>query len=72
MYTMMSQLAVLGAVSLLTLATSLESRQAQQKVTIDVTKRYQTIDGFGISGTFQRANLIVNLHRISVKARYVI
>lgn len=36
-------------------------RQSSQKVTIDTTKKYQTIDGFGFSGAFQRANLIVNL-----------
>ena len=42
-------------------APSLEVRQAAQKVTIDLTKRYQTIDGFGFSAAFQRANLIVNL-----------
>lgn len=38
----------------------IEPRQAQ-KITIDVTKKYQTMDGFGISAAFQRANLIVNL-----------
>ncbi|KAF2648834.1 glycoside hydrolase family 30 protein [Lophiostoma macrostomum CBS 122681] len=32
-----------------------------QKVTIDLAKKYQTMDGFGFSGAFQRANLIVNL-----------
>ncbi|KAF2639320.1 glycoside hydrolase [Massarina eburnea CBS 473.64] len=50
---------------LATLATaappSLEPRQTVQKVTIDVTKKYQTIDGFGFSAAFQRANLVVNL-----------
>lgn len=30
-------------------------------ITIDTTKTYQTIDGFGFSEAFQRANLIVNL-----------
>ncbi|KAF2446688.1 glycoside hydrolase family 30 protein [Karstenula rhodostoma CBS 690.94] len=39
----------------------LAPRQSTQKVTVDLTKRYQTIDGFGFSGAFQRANLIVNL-----------
>jgi O-glycosyl hydrolase len=42
-------------------APSLEVRQAAQKVTVDLTKRYQTIDGFGFSAAFQRANLVVNL-----------
>ncbi|OAK93722.1 glycoside hydrolase [Phaeosphaeriaceae sp. SRC1lsM3a] len=32
-----------------------------QRVTVDLSKKYQTIDGFGFSGAFQRANLIVNL-----------
>ncbi|KAI4701810.1 hypothetical protein J4E89_010501 [Alternaria sp. Ai002NY15] len=54
---------LLGAISHVTSAVSLETRQAQQKVTIDLTKRYQTIDGFGFSGAFQRANLIVNLQQ---------
>lgn len=40
---------------------NLTPRQSTQKVTVDLTKRYQTIDGFGFSGAFQRANLIVNL-----------
>jgi O-glycosyl hydrolase len=39
---------------------SLEIRQSQ-RVTVDITKKYQTIDGFGFSGAFQRANLVVNL-----------
>ncbi|KAF1978173.1 glycoside hydrolase [Bimuria novae-zelandiae CBS 107.79] len=42
-------------------APSLETRQSSQKITIDLTKKYQTIDGFGFSAAFQRANLIVNL-----------
>jgi O-glycosyl hydrolase len=39
---------------------SLEIRQSQ-RVTVDSSKKYQTIDGFGFSGAFQRANLVVNL-----------
>lgn len=39
----------------------LAPRQSTQKITVDLTKRYQTIDGFGISAAFQRANLVVNL-----------
>jgi O-glycosyl hydrolase len=57
------RLACLMAMPLLTSAMVLELRQAQQKVTIDLTKKYQTMDGFGISGAFQRANLIVNLQQ---------
>jgi O-glycosyl hydrolase len=51
------------ATPLLATAASLEARQAPQKVTIDLTKKYQIMDGFGISGAFQRANLIVNLQQ---------
>lgn len=54
--------ATLAALAANTLAApSLDSRQATQKVTVDLTKKYQTIDGFGFSGAFQRANLVVNL-----------
>jgi O-glycosyl hydrolase len=61
MHATLSQLAVLAAAPLFACAApSLEVRQAQ-RVTIDLTKTYQTMDGFGFSGAFQRANLIVNL-----------
>jgi O-glycosyl hydrolase len=57
----LTQLAALAATPFIALAApSLEARQAQ-KVTVDVTKKYQTMDGFGFSAAFQRANLIVNL-----------
>ncbi|KAF1997738.1 glycoside hydrolase family 30 protein [Amniculicola lignicola CBS 123094] len=46
---------------LVSAAPSLETRQAVQKVTVNLATKYQTIDGFGFSGAFQRANLIVNL-----------
>jgi O-glycosyl hydrolase len=53
--------AALAAVPLLASASaSLEARQAQ-RITVDTSKKYQTIDGFGFSGAFQRANLVVNL-----------
>jgi O-glycosyl hydrolase len=42
-------------------APSLEPRQAVQKVTVNLGTKYQTMDGFGFSAAFQRANLIVNL-----------
>lgn len=59
-----THLATLVAAPLLvSAAPSLEVRQAQQKVTVDLTKKYQTIDGFGISGAFQRANLIFKLQQ---------
>jgi len=59
-----SQLAALAASAPLLVAaapSSLGPRQSTQKVTVDLSKKYQTIDGFGISAAFQRANLIVNL-----------
>lgn len=58
-----SHIAALAATPLLIAAapSSLEVRQSAQKITVDLTKTYQTIDGFGISAAFQRANLIVNL-----------
>jgi O-glycosyl hydrolase len=53
--------AALAATPLLASASaSLEARQAQ-RITVDTSKKYQNIDGFGFSGAFQRANLIVNL-----------
>ncbi|KAG9232724.1 glycoside hydrolase family 30 protein [Amylocarpus encephaloides] len=39
----------------------LSPRQSTSSLTVDLTKRYQTIDGFGFSEAFQRANTIVNL-----------
>ncbi|KAK3375302.1 glycoside hydrolase family 30 protein [Podospora didyma] len=36
-------------------------RQASSTVTIDPSKTYQTMDGFGFSLAFQRANLITNM-----------
>jgi O-glycosyl hydrolase len=57
----MAKLALLAAMPLTAFAVpSLEVRQSQ-RVTVDLTKTYQTMDGFGFSAAFQRANLIVNL-----------
>jgi O-glycosyl hydrolase len=58
-----THLAALAATPLLASAapSSLEARQSVQKVTVNPTTKYQTIDGFGFSAAFQRANLIVNL-----------
>lgn len=39
----------------------LGSRQSGSTITVDLTKTYQTIDGFGFSTAFQRANLITNM-----------
>jgi O-glycosyl hydrolase len=61
MYLTLTRLAILEAAALSAHAVpSLEVRQSQ-RVTIDLTRTYQTMDGFGFSGAFQRANLIVNL-----------
>jgi O-glycosyl hydrolase len=48
-------------VALATLAqsrTTLDSRQTSSTISVDLTKTYQTMDGFGVSETFQRANQI--------------
>ncbi|KAH6656321.1 glycoside hydrolase family 30 protein [Truncatella angustata] len=44
------------------LASTIDQRQSSQKITLNVNQNYQTIDGFGISEAFQRANNIVNLN----------
>jgi O-glycosyl hydrolase len=52
----------LAAQALLTSASTIVSlRQSAQQITVNLDQRYQTIDGFGISEAFQRANNIVNL-----------
>jgi O-glycosyl hydrolase len=58
-----TQLAALAASPLLAAAapSTLEARQSTQKVTVTPATKYQTMDGFGFSAAFQRANLIVNL-----------
>jgi O-glycosyl hydrolase len=40
---------------------ALDTRQSSSTITVDLTKTYQTIDGFGFSTAFQRANLITNM-----------
>lgn len=42
-------------------AAGLAPRQAGSTITVDLTKTYQTMDGFGFSTAFQRANLITNM-----------
>ncbi|KAH8158258.1 hypothetical protein CIB48_g9990 [Xylaria polymorpha] len=62
--------------SVLPLAAALPSwldlapRQAST-ITVDLTKTYQTIDGFGCSFAFQRANLITNMSD-KTKQRYLL
>ena len=58
-----SQFAALAATPLLASAvpSNLEVRQSVQKVTVTPATKYQTMDGFGFSAAFQRANLIVKL-----------
>ncbi|KAK3322364.1 glycoside hydrolase superfamily [Apodospora peruviana] len=62
--------ALLGAASLPVLlvpgsaaprADLLEQRQSGNTITVDLSKTFQTMDGFGISLAFQRANLITNM-----------
>ncbi|KAI1197361.1 glycoside hydrolase family 30 protein [Nemania serpens] len=61
---------------MLPLATALPSwvalapRQAST-ITVDLTKTYQTMDGFGCSFAFQRANLITNMSD-KTKQRYLL
>ncbi len=42
-------------------APGLEARQSASTLAVDVSKKFQTIDGFGFSEAFQRANNIVDL-----------
>lgn len=42
-------------------ATELAARQAGSTISVDLSKTYQKMDGFGFSTAFQRANLITNL-----------
>lgn len=49
-------------------APNVEYRQTASKISVDLTKKYQTMDGFGFSLAFQRANLIVNLPAAKQKA----
>ncbi|KAH8589276.1 glycoside hydrolase superfamily [Bisporella sp. PMI_857] len=48
----------------------LVARQAATTLTINPAQTYQTIDGFGFSQAFQRANLVVNLG--AEKQKYVL
>ncbi|KAI1393569.1 glycoside hydrolase family 30 protein [Hypoxylon trugodes] len=57
-------LAIVGTLPLVSAAPSwlpLTRRQSGSTITVDLTKTYQTIDGFGASFAFQRANLITNM-----------
>ncbi|KAF2726687.1 glycoside hydrolase [Polyplosphaeria fusca] len=56
-----AQLTVLAAASLVAAGPSVVGPRQSQKVTVDLNKKYQVIDGFGFSAAFQRANLVVNL-----------
>ncbi|KAF4622807.1 hypothetical protein G7Y89_g14218 [Cudoniella acicularis] len=57
LYTLVATTLPLAAVA----SPQLMSRQTATKITVDPTKHFQTMDGFGFSEAFQRANLIVNL-----------
>ncbi|KAL1842710.1 hypothetical protein VTK73DRAFT_3067 [Phialemonium thermophilum] len=54
-------LAAAAAAAGTTALPELETRQAASTITVDVSKTYQTMDGFGFSTAFQRANLITNM-----------
>jgi O-glycosyl hydrolase len=59
-----SGLVVAGVLPLATASPSwlgLAPRQAASTITVDLAKTYQTMDGFGCSFAFQRANLITNM-----------
>jgi O-glycosyl hydrolase len=49
----------------------LHSRQTGSTITVDTSKTYQTMDGFGFSLAFQRANLITNM-KDSAKQRQLL
>lgn len=55
-----SLLSASAALPLIT-ARAIEGRQSIQSISINLAETHQTIDGFGFSAAFQRANLIVNL-----------
>ncbi len=58
----LSQIVGLGLASgLASAAPNVAPRQSAETITVDLSKSYQTIDGFGFSEAFQRANNIVNL-----------
>lgn len=53
--------AVTGAAAAPADTATLETRQAANTITVDFSKTYQRMDGFGFSLAFQRANLITNM-----------
>lgn len=53
--------AVLAAAATGSAAAAMQPRQAASTITVDLTKTYQRMDGFGFSLAFQRANLITNM-----------
>jgi len=56
---------------ILPFATALSPRQGGSTITVDLSKTYQTMDGFGCSFAFQRANLITNMSD-KTKQRYLL
>ncbi|KAI1878479.1 uncharacterized protein JN550_000661 [Neoarthrinium moseri] len=52
---------VLAAVTAIPATALSPWRRAASDITVDLTKTYQTMDGFGCSFAFQRANLITNM-----------
>lgn len=57
---MLSIIAAVAVLPLFAIASVIGPRQGANQITINFDKKYQTIDGFGFSEAFQRANNIVN------------
>lgn len=57
---MFSTIAAAAVLPLCAIAGVAGTRQGANQITVNFDKKYQTIDGFGFSEAFQRANNIVN------------
>ncbi len=57
---MLATIAIAAIMPLCALAGVIGPRQAVNQIAVNLDKKYQTIDGFGISEAFQRAYNIVN------------
>lgn len=57
---MLSTIVAVAILPLGAIAGVVGPRQGANQITLNFDKKYQTIDGFGFSEAFQRANNIVN------------
>ena len=57
---MLADLVAAALLPLCALAGVVGPRQAANRITVNLDKKYQTIDGFGFSEAFQRAYNIMN------------